>query len=187
VIVRNEIGCELLTDIEVPAIPFHAFGSITMTTATCGESDGVVALVPDGAVADYSFDGMAVIPDGVYRDLATGSYDLIYTDTSGCIREQLVLVSEAECGIYIPNVFSPNGDGINDVFSPFYAEDRYTLESFRIFDRWGSTILDCTNPCSWDGSAGSQDAGPGVYLYVLILKPMEGELFRMSGDVTLIR
>jgi gliding motility-associated-like protein len=147
----------------------------------------VAELVADEAIASYSFDGMDPGQDGIYRDLAAGFYGLTYTDTSGCTREQVIEVSEAECGIYIPNVFSPNGDGVNDVFSPYYTEDRYTLESFRIFNRWGSTILDCTNPCTWDGSAGEQQAASGVYLYVLILESTNGELIRMSGDVTLIR
>ena len=67
------------------------------------------------------------------------------------------------------NVFSPNGDGINDVFNPGIIGEFRGCIQFRIFDRWGSKVFDAANgQYTWDGrTLNGQLASPGMYYYVL--------------------
>lgn len=85
----------------------------------------------------------------------------------------------------IPNVFTPNGDGVNDVldFSPYYKCGSY---QFEVFDRWGLSITKSsqTKNNAWDGRTTSGMAVPdGTYFY--ILNDQKGNTFR--GTVTVFR
>jgi gliding motility-associated-like protein len=99
---------------------------------------------------------------------------------------------DAEGGIYIPNVFSPNGDYINDEFTILHSQDiEITSISGTIYDRWGGLIYHAeTNPFTWDGRVSGEDVLPGVYVYQVKIGYLNNgrefsELF--AGDVTVLR
>ena len=101
-------------------------------------------------------------------------------------------VSEIHKDIYIPNAFSPNGDGINDVFIVSYGSDLdVTGMEGSVFDRWGELIFHSQNiPFTWDGLFAGQPLMPGVFVYTLKLTFMVDGIEKervISGDVTLIR
>lgn len=134
-------------------------------------------------------------------DLATGSGPHIRTYTQAgnyCVK--LVTTSAALCqdsatvcfrvvpmlDLRIPNVFSPNLDGLNDVFYIEYTTppDNYSLE---IYDRWGVLLWSTTNPATyWDGTTAAGPCPEGVYFYSLRLTLL-GEQLQRSGNVTLLR
>jgi len=94
--------------------------------------------------------------------------------------------------IYIPNVFSPNDDGINDVFALSFGSDlQVTAMSGSIFDRWGNLVFSSEEiPFQWNGLFAEEQLMPGVYVYVIRCAYLLGseekeEVF--SGDVTLVR
>jgi gliding motility-associated-like protein len=102
-------------------------------------------------------------------------------------------VEEAE--FVIPNVFSPNEDGINDVWRVSTTLDQ-TIENFVIYDRWGVSIVDSKNInflnskkiVSWDGYTTSGIASSdGVYYYIIELKNTKGEIEKYRGYITLLR
>lgn len=70
-----------------------------------------------------------------------------------------------DCTVFIPNAFSPNGDGINDVFLPL-SDCEYEYFHMRIYDRWGELVYSTDTYAGWDGSFKSV-VTPGVYVYVL--------------------
>lgn len=90
--------------------------------------------------------------------------------------------------IYIPNVFSPNKDGFNDVFLPeiqFVDAGNYELT---IYDRWGNLIVTLTDPAvGWDGMIGTTQAPIGTYAYSLTLTTPRGGRVEKRGAVSLIR
>lgn len=90
--------------------------------------------------------------------------------------------------IPMPNVFTPNGDGINDFFSA-PAMDSASGYSIRIFDRWGRQLRKLEqNDLHWDGSdASGQPVADGVYYYQLSLTDTRGKYFRKAGFVHLVR
>lgn len=84
--------------------------------------------------------------------------------------------------VFVPNTFSPDGDGLNDIFKPstaFVSKEGY---SFKVFDRWGGVVFETTDPSvGWDGKSGVGLAPPGMYTYFLKYKTMDGSLREKAG------
>lgn len=99
----------------------------------------------------------------------------------------LVEYETCECAIYFPTVFSPNNDGVNDNFRPFF-ECRFEAYEFMIFDRWGARIFASNNPDdSWDGRYRGREMPTGVYLYHLKFSSTETNKTMEFGEFTLLR
>lgn len=127
-------------------------------------------------------------PVGFYPD--TGSYTYIITGTSprGCIATdtiQVVVISDPANGM--PNIFTPNGDGLNDRFRPLLVGYR-SVRYFRIYNRYGQEMFSTTDISqSWDGRFNGQLQEIGVYYWMLGLVDRFGKDTVLKGDVTLIR
>jgi gliding motility-associated-like protein len=106
--------------------------------------------------------------------------------TQGCVLSDSTLISVIlPDKFYIPNAFTPNGDGINDNFF-LYGQSGVTVHSFKVFDRWGEKVYDGLFP--WDGTYKGQKCPPGVYVYIFsvgLFGQLQDEVRR--GSVTLIR
>lgn len=133
-------------------------------------------------------------PNIVFRIVATQSakddYGVVYLFTS--ISNPFAFVLSPT--IFIPNAFTPNIDGNNDVFFPMtrYAERLSLL----IFDRWGSLLFEKTsedplqdweNSVGWDGKINGTDAPAGIYMYRVTAVSGTGETTNKSGTLTLLR
>ncbi|HEY0976294.1 MAG TPA: gliding motility-associated C-terminal domain-containing protein [Flavobacteriales bacterium] len=123
--------------------------------------------------------------------LPLGAYDYLMVDASGCERTGsfTVLVDQEEDGRqFVPNVFTPNGDGRNDVFQVVGAErEGFSLE---IYDRWGLLLFTASSGRTvWDGRANGGEVPEGVYIYVAKYQARCGErgLVTKLGHVTLLR
>lgn len=94
---------------------------------------------------------------------------------------------------YFPNVFSPNFDGRNDTFRPYFDKGVTFLPEFRIFDRWGNLVFSRTNcepndpDCAWDGRFKGKPMPIGTYLYLAKVKFADGEIFLEKGGLQLVR
>ena len=90
-------------------------------------------------------------------------------------------------GVDVPNVFSPNGDGIND----FFVVDNHGMETLNmlIFNRWGSKVYEWnTTQTAWDGTGlDGEDVADGVYFYILTAVGEDGHPYEERGNVILIR
>lgn len=88
--------------------------------------------------------------------------------------------------IYVPNAFSPNQDGANDVF--FVNGDGIETFDMVIFDRWGTEVAHLTSPKDkWDGTKNGTNLAEGVYVYKLGAKLNNGQRLDRSGTITLLR
>ncbi len=97
-----------------------------------------------------------------------------------------VKLEECEPVFDVPNAFSPNGDGLNDVFKPVGDEVKIVL--FEVYDRWGEFIFGTNDfNVGWDGEIRGKPADPGVYTWVLKYKNSLGKVEVKTGNVTLIR
>lgn len=86
----------------------------------------------------------------------------------------------------IPNAFTPNGDGINDVWKVGYR----SLLSFRctIFDRYGNQLFEFSDPTQgWDGKYKGKLVKPGVYFYVIEAQGADGHKYKKGGDINIIK
>jgi gliding motility-associated-like protein len=89
--------------------------------------------------------------------------------------------------IFMPNAFSPNGDGINDVFKAGNY-GYHKISEFRVFNRWGEEVFYTVQPDQgWDGYCKGQPADIGIYHYYIRLQNTKGLEQTFKGDVTLIR
>lgn len=117
-----------------------------------------------------------------------GSYTVkeTITNSEGCssVSEQLVLIHD-EFSVFIPNAFSPNDDGLNDIFLPVVnAVSHYY---FIIFDRWGHKVFE-TNDSSagWNGYLNGKLCPKDIYVYKLSLKDDVGqETYHYTGKILL--
>ncbi|MFM9946700.1 MAG: gliding motility-associated C-terminal domain-containing protein [Saprospiraceae bacterium] len=129
----------------------------------------------------------------------SGTYGVQVTlDTCGSVSDTVV-VNFIQCPdlnctykYFIPNVFSPNDDGINDKFEVYINPVSCILESIQmqIFDRWGELVYQGTSLSAWDGVFRGKKAMSGVYVYMINLAFNRGgitETVFEKGDVTLIR
>lgn len=121
---------------------------------------------------------------------ATESTDMILqlTHESGCRYEVNFRIELEEGEIYVPNIFTPDGDGKNDLWKVKIPSDLYML-SCQIFDRWGEMVYRANSgePIGWDGTFRGKKAQTGVYVYVIEYRNADGESRTIKGDVTVVR
>jgi len=113
---------------------------------------------------------------------------------NGClITATIRLLVRPDVEVYIPNAFTPNGDGTNDLFTLFANERVVNIESMLIFDRWGALIFENKDfdhsqlEFGWDGKHKGEDLNPAVFVYTFVVTLDDGTTQRISGDITLIR
>lgn len=131
----------------------------------------------------------------VHEFIDTGSYvvSLVAISSDGCTDTMSVpILHTAEQTLYIPTSFTPNGDGLNDIFKvggEALSTDRFEMV---IFDRWGTEVFRSNNPdFGWDGryiqGAGNTGAGElvpmGSYPYVLQYVDLNGTVHKLRGQV----
>jgi gliding motility-associated-like protein len=141
----------------------------------------------------------AWFPNQDYKDntkLADEDGQVVVTaiNKNGCVDSALlnINVRPLEYGIFVPNAFSPNGDGINDLFSPrFYMKRAYVVTIFRVYNRNGQLVYSApmSSQPAWDGSMnhGGIMADMGTYNYYMEVKFLDGTKVPLKGDITLIR
>ncbi|MCB9171063.1 MAG: gliding motility-associated C-terminal domain-containing protein [Flavobacteriales bacterium] len=119
---------------------------------------------------------------------ATGVYSFQATDSMGCMASGSVQVTFGPCELIVPNVFSPNGDGNNDIIA-LDAPDGATLH-LSIFNRWGERVLDRSAVhVDWDGRSGmsGERLVEGTYFYTLDMIGADGEVRSQTGTILLLR
>jgi gliding motility-associated-like protein len=125
----------------------------------------------------------------------TQLFSISIIDSQNCIVNDSILVEvvEEKANVYIPNVFSPNGDGINDYFTAYSSSENSSIKEMLIFDRWGELLVERRNiPLNseimgWDGNVGNESMDNGVYVYSILIIEDDGTERRYAGDVTLVR
>lgn len=113
-------------------------------------------------------------------------YTVSYTDNAGCVASDQVAIDVQSSAIYIPDAFTPNGDGQNDVFG-IYGIGIRQLE-WRVFNRWGEKVFETRNPADgWDGVYKGKEQPVGVYVYYALITLENGKTENYQGSVTLLR
>lgn len=95
--------------------------------------------------------------------------------------------------VYIPNAFSPNGDGRNDDFYIFAGPEVEEVLTLNVFSRWGELLLEQKNiqpneaKLGWDGTFLGQDMPIGIYTYFADITFIDGIQFQYKGSILLLR
>ncbi len=122
------------------------------------------------------------------------TYVVTVTSIHGCLNDDSVRVILFcdNSQLFIPNSFTPNGDGQNDVFYP-RGQGVSIIKSFRIYNRWGQMLFERSNISlndasnAWDGSYNGGSPRPDVYVWVIDAICETGEPLFLKGDITIIR
>lgn len=124
----------------------------------------------------------------------TTQYKVIVTSEYGCRASDTVLVTVRcdQSQVFIPNTFSPNGDGQNDVFYP-RGTGLKSIRLISIYNRWGEKVFERSQVAlndaaqGWDGTYKGAVLSPDVYVYILEGYCEDGAVLKWKGDITLIR
>ncbi|MFT4522605.1 MAG: gliding motility-associated-like protein [Bacteroidia bacterium] len=119
-----------------------------------------------------------------------GMFILTVTDSNGCKAVDTAIVSQDPDALpndlFIPNAFSPNGDGLNEVFpfKDFVPQPEYRV---RVFNRWGQKVFDSENGSQqWNATFDGQRVALGAYIYLIEFRACNGENKRVSGTITIL-
>ena len=120
--------------------------------------------------------------------LETSYYCVIGTDKWGCMDTACVeIIVDDNCGdVFMPNAFSPNGDGTNDNFHPLaWCVDKIY---YAVYNRWGQKVFESTDQYKgWDGTFEGLNSEVDVYVWYLEATDLRGRHYSKKGNVSLIR
>ncbi|MFZ1687820.1 MAG: choice-of-anchor L domain-containing protein [Flavobacteriales bacterium] len=188
----DECGISATDDVAVvvnaPVAAFSYTGSVYVTNFP-------VQFLDESADAttwswDFGLPGLTSTeqyPVVVFDDDGFFSVMLAIMDGLGCVDTTYrTILIDPELQFYAPNTFTPDGDGVNDVF--FGNGVGLLTYHMRIFDRWGEVVHDTEDLFgSWDGTSGGMEAPTGVYIYWFRIQAISGEVQEHTGHVTLLR
>jgi len=192
---KNNCQAQFNTTVPIDYIFQNADAWADKDTIYQGQSVGIHAVPLSNALlyewTPYDFLLNPFSPNTVATPPSTITYYLKIDDGEGCIYDDSVniIVLEVFCYepyIFVPNSFTPNGDGVNDVL---YVRSKYIDHMyFAIFDRWGEKVFETTDPhAGWDGTFRGKLLEPQVFDYYLEAFCFNQEVFRKKGNITLLR
>jgi gliding motility-associated-like protein len=185
-------GCSSQDSFMMHVVPPFEFESVTPTDTTIRYGDQIQLNSESEAIywlwtpITYLSDPISKFPYA--RPLKSTQYTLVGINQYGCKDSALVNIKvEYMPNSGMPNAFSPNGDGLNDVFR--IENLRFDkLTEFRVFNRYGQMVFETLNPeKGWDGTFNDKPAATDVYYYQVRLTLPDGTERAFKGDVTLIR
>src|SRR4030095_68081 len=159
--------------------------SMPADTVLCDNGDLILSPAINGIT--YTINGTAA--DNVTIS-GPGSYDITATDNFGCQRTfsvNVVAQKCTDCDLYIPSAFTPNGDGLNDIFKAI-SYCNFSGFDLQIFNRWGEKVFESHNSnTGWDGTYLGSRMLPGVYVYFISYSTASHTAKTAKGTVALIR
>jgi gliding motility-associated-like protein len=117
----------------------------------------------------------------------SGTYWVRVSNACGSVTDTVeVNFGNCDCNLYIPNVFSPNGDGKNDIF--FVRGACIKEITFFVYDRWGEKIFETHDATKgWDGTFRGKEMDQGVFVYYVMARLDDESVHKKKGTVTLVR
>ncbi len=193
VTVTDQYGCSKAdtTYVSVAAIDIE-FDNIILPSCP-DASDGAIEAFPVGGSTPYTYlwsngedsKTITALPVGVYRLTVTDQNDCVGIDTFLLVVDSLNLENCID-SLILYDVFTPNGDGKNDIWIIDGLED-FPDNEVQIFNRWGSLVFEAKPyQNNWDGRSKKGDPLPSAtYYYILKLNDADGRVY--SGHVTIVR
>ena len=189
--VSDDYGCNFTSFDEVKIImnaPVTAFAG----NDTIASSGNPIQLTGSGGIsylwspAKYLDNYTSQTPLAVLQN--DTRFNLLVKDTLGCIGTSSVMVKIfKDAAYYIPNAFTPNGDGLNDVFKAIAPGIQKTFY-FKIFNRWGQLVFESIHlNQGWDGKYLNVTQPQDVYVWVIKGIDVKGKTIELKGTVTLLR
>jgi gliding motility-associated-like protein len=174
-------------------------------------NDTFVYALGDSVRFSYLYSGSSDTPDSLvwkmgdsiicincafieFEAYLSGQITLEAYDIRGCfISKYVTFLVVRKRDVYIPNIFSPNGDNLNDFFTMFTDSDVKEITVLEVYTRWGDLVFRKTNfqpndpSAGWDGTFRGEQLNPGVYVYRMEIIYGDDLRDNLAGDITIIR
>lgn len=192
VIIEDDLGCQLIGEVVVDVIDTVEITAFPDTTLEMGNYMTLYSNLDDTYTylwsPDYNIDDVTAA-NPVINPYETTTYCVTATHPTGCSSTDCITILVA-AGVAFPNAFTPNDDGINDIFRiPPVANLCEDVQFFKVYDRWGQVVYDyyaTTDSEGWDGTSAGIPQEIGTYIY-LIKMLCDGENRVYSGALHLMR
>ncbi|QHS58250.1 T9SS type B sorting domain-containing protein [Chitinophaga agri] len=192
IVVKESGGCTEKKDVEIKSPETLSIASAKTRNTSCSAvTDGMLTVTPQGGTYPYTYSlsGRADQQDSVFNGLAPGEYQYTITDQHHCqISRSFVIAKEyRDCAVWMPNAFSPNGDGQNDIFRA-KVHDAVTDFRMAVYGRWGQLVFESRNPDNgWDGKEKGSVVPAGSYLWVVTYTDSKQQAIQQKGTLVLVR
>ena len=187
-VTRTDTACTAQDRISIDERPFPILDLGPDTVLCNGDLLPVIAVFPE-AVARWEdgreFDTLFVSQ--------SGNYPVVLQHPCATLFDRINVLFEPCNDVYLPNAFSPNGDGVNDRFFPSDGGDVTMIHNLSIFDRWGNVVFNQSDflpnspAVGWDGNYLGQTAPNGVYIWQLDASFINRSRTLTKGSLNLIR
>lgn len=190
VTVSNSLGCTMIdsakivtryTDVKITGKENVLRGDVVLLTA-----------ISNSPISEYFWSPIDYFKHQQNKQVSIKVYDplvveLNVRDSFGCLAYDKFPIKILGKDILIPEAFSPNKDGINDIFVPIYKGHVKVL-TFKIYNRWGELVHynNEKNKLGWDGEYNGEKCPTGIYVYIVEYS-VDSILQKLEGNVTLIR
>lgn len=180
-------------------VPFFVDAGPDITVDLGDDVNISTTLTPPGTDVTYSWnptDSLSCVdcPDVTLTGLVDQIYYVTVMDETGCFHTDSIMVTvEVNRPLYSPNVFSPNGDNINDNFTIYGGKEAVLIERLQVFSRWGALIYEATNiplndeTIGWDGTVNGVPLDPGIFTFFAEILFIDGVSLIHEGDIAIIR
>lgn len=188
--ILNSKGCSLDTMIMVSTIKDpKPLIDIIKDDPDCTALSGKIKLEINGNESPYkiNFNNEGFSTLNVYDRLNAGKYPITIRNKNYCSWDTFAVIKSGCDNLFMPNAFTPNGDGKNEFIRPVFGVSVADVR-FTIYNRFGQKIFESIGPTNgWDGSIGGNKQPSGSFAYTISYKNAAGFKKSMKGTVMLIR
>ena len=154
---------------------------------TCLDHGSTLIIKATEGYTNYYWMNNSLPKNNSYNVSKPGNYFVRVQNTCGSKTDSIGIFEQCDYPLYIPSAFSPNSDGVNDIFRvPFSNKNK--LVRLLVYDRYGQVVFETTNSFEgWNGYYKHQKADPGVYIYYIEMMGLSGNRLIQKGTINLIR
>jgi len=202
VIIKDSLGCSNTLSININQ-PSQINVSTSSNKSCIGFDNGSASIFVSGGTPPYTYHWNPTnSTTSSLTNIGNGQYNYQVTDKNNCYIDGSIFVLSDSCihdtipnpigsysdTIYVPNSFTPNGDGINDLFEVFGNKNQWVYLNVNIFNRWGEKVFESNDiNFGWDGRYKGELQNPSVFVYYITIVLNNGDNFFKKGSLTLIR
>jgi gliding motility-associated-like protein len=194
----NLLGCKAAASKTVSVTPLPQI-NVAENPVISGGSSVKLPVTYSQSIMTYNWSPESTLdchdcPNPVAKPKFSTTYKINVVDSNNCKQEAEILVTVVcnDKNFFLPNTFSPNGDGVNDYFYP-RGSSIDKIQSMRIFNRWGELVFEKRNFAvnsqsdGWNGTFKGKPANGDVYVYIIEFVCENATVLSSRGNVALIR
>lgn len=181
--VKNANNCDSIAYYD---LTFNFKPRIDLGADTCFITPQPIILKVDSGYSNYNWMGVNS-PDHTYPAISPGKYTVTVSNQCGTAVDQIEIFNDCEFPVYMPTAFTPNNDGLNDVYL-FPSLNKNRFVSLKIYNRYGQEVFRSSDATKgWNGKLYNKYQATGVYVYLLEILTLDGRKILKKGSFTLLR